>query len=449
MAQKQKTVFIHASYVCERGKTDAEKIAQYFVKNGYTIIYNPKKADIIIFNSCGYSNPIAKQCLKTIQKYKQYPGELIVVGGLPDTDTKKYNNVFTGKTLSHNMLDTIDTFFPQHPVSFKDISDCNHSWLTLDESHLRGKLKNLCVNFDLTKTFYSKLYDFYFSNTIGPHYMILSNPLDIPTQDIFRIEIARGCSFKCTYCAIRKSVGPFYSKPVTECIGQFEKGLKQGHTLFYITAPDPGCYGTDIHTTYPALLEKFLTFPGSYQIGLDGLNPIWLVRYINNLKKLPHHQKIAVLCIPIQSGNTRILQMMHRYYDIKKIIKALVQLKETYPHIRLATNCIVGFPSETEQEFEDTLLILQKGNFDMGFVNPISIKQNTSAASMPSQISPDVIRKRIKKAQTFLKQLGYYTHITKTGGVVFGRKTSLYPKAMKKPISTIKHSTGINEKHRL
>ncbi|MFH1101341.1 MAG: radical SAM protein [Methanobacteriota archaeon] len=417
-----KKVFIHSKYVCERAKTDARKIAVYLQKNGYTIVNNPAQADLIIFNSCGYSNPIAQQCLKEIQKYKRYTAELVVIGGLPESDKKEYETIFTGKTISHKDLKKIDMFFPQHTIKFNEIQDCNISWLTIDNTTVSGALKKIATQTPLTKKIYTKFFDYTFKLTLGKHYMILSNPLDIPTDDIYRIEIARGCSFHCSYCAIRKSIGPFHSKPFQSCIDEFEHGLNKGSTTFYITAPDPGCYGTDIDTTYPILLDKLTSYHHEYSIGLDGLNPVWLVKYISDLENIVRRGKIKVISIPIQSGSKRILTLMKRFSHIEKISEAVQRIKTAYPPITLSTAGIVGFPSETDEEFKETIQAIITMDFDLGFINPISIKPDTPAECVEPKITPSDMRKRIVYAKTYLRHHRYNTFSTKTGGVVFGKK---------------------------
>ena len=417
-----KKVFIHSKYVCERAKTDAQKIAVYFKRNGYIIINNPRKADVIIFNSCGYSNPIAQQCLQEIQKLKHYKADIVVIGGLPESDKEAYTKIFTGKTLSHKDLEHIDALFPHHSIKFKDLIDCNISWLTVDETTPSGALKKILVRSPLTKKLYTMLYDIYFQTTLGKHYLLLSNPFDIPTDSIYRIEIARGCSFQCTYCAIRKGIGSFHSKPFATCIDEFEHGLAEGYTTFYITAPDPGCYGTDQGTSYPQLLDSITSHAGNYQILLDGLNPVWLVRYLKDLIPILKRGNIVALSVPIQSGNSRILSLMRRYSDTKKMVDAIRTLKHEVPHLTITTNCIVGFPTETNDEFYDTLRFVEHAGFDMGFINPISLKQQTKAADLEPKIPDDEIRNRIHTAKTRLKRLRYNAFLTKTGGVVFGGK---------------------------
>ena len=422
MNSQSKKIFIHAKYVCERAKTDARKLAIYFTENGYKIVDNPKKADLIIFNSCGYSNPLAQHCLNEIKKLKKYDAELIVVGGLPETDKEEFEKIFNGKTLSHKDIDKIDTFFPQHAIKFNTVRDCNISWMTIDETTPKDIIKKIAIQNPLTKKIYVSLFDYYFQKTIGKNYLILSNPLDIPTDHIYRIEIARGCSFHCSYCAIRKSIGPFQSKPLNNCINEFKQGLKNRYNTFYITAPDPGCYGTDIGTTYPTLLQQITSFDGDYLITLDGLNPVWLVQYIKEIEEILKTKKINAISVPIQSGNTRILKLMNRFSNTEKIKDALLRIKQNYPNVTLATGCIIGFPTETEQEFKETIMFIEDVQFDIGFLNPISIKSNTKAEQIDPKISKEEITKRIHYAKKHLKQRGYNTVYTKTGGVVFGGK---------------------------
>lgn len=422
MKKTSKTIFIDAKHVCDRGKLDAQRLAIYFQRNGYEIIQNPKKADLIIFNSCGYNNTKAQKSFQGIEKYKKYKGELIVLGGLPDTDKEKFQKVFTGKTASHKHLSTIDKFFPDHAVKLNEIDDCNIPFLTLDSSSLSSFIKRVSIKFSITKKMYVSLWKWYLQHKYGQHFLMIGNPWDLPIDDIFYLRIAWGCSNKCSYCAIRKSVGELRSKPFDKCIQEFQSGLDQGFTKFHVIAVDPGSYGIDINQKYSTLLDTLTSFDGEYTIGLECVNPIWLVKYTNEMTDIIKRRKINVMSIPIQSANSRVLGLMNRFTDVNKTRDALKQLKKAYPAITLYTNCIVGFPTETMEEFQDTLNFLFDTDMDMGVLNPLSIKPGTKVETINPKVPQEEITRRIAHGIDFLQKYGYKTVNAKGGLVLFSKK---------------------------
>lgn len=418
-----KKIYIDAKYVCDRGKIDAQRIATYFNRNHYKIEYNPKKADIIIFNACGYSTNIKDKCLNEIKKYeKKYDAEIIVVGGLPETDKLEFEKTFSGKYTSHKELEKIETFFPENKIKFQEIKDSNLPWITYNESKTISQIKKYTNQFAFTKKIYFKVFDYILKNKIGNNYLILGNPLDIPSDNIFRIRISWGCNFNCSYCAIVKAAGKFKSKPFKKCLEEFKLGLRKGYRTFYIIAVDPGGYGLDIGKTYTQLLEKITNIEGNYSIGLEAVNPIWLLKYLDKFEEILKTKKIKVISVPIQSGNSRILKLMKRYSDVEKTRNALLRLKKSYNELELATACIVGFPTETENEFKETINFVLKSKINIGVLIPMSIKPGTKAKDLKPKITNLEIEKRIEFAKYYLKNHKYHTVNTNDGGIIFGIK---------------------------
>jgi ribosomal protein S12 methylthiotransferase len=224
----------------------------------------------------------------------------------------------------------------------------------------------------------------------------------------------------CSYCAIKRAVGDFKSKPIEICLNEFKNGLEEGYSNFFLTAEDTGGYGLDIDSDFPDLLDKITNLDGEYKINIYALNPNWVVRYIDELEEIVKKGKIKAICIPFQSGNNRILQNMNRYSDVNKIKSAFIRIKNAYPDISLATHCIVGFPSETKQEFKDTLDFIKETELDLGVILPISIREDTSAEKIEPKVSKEEMSKRLIFAQKYLRNSGYKT--PKVKSILYFRK---------------------------
>jgi len=386
---------------CRRRGLDATKIQTYFILNGHKIVHNPKKADYIFFVACGFHGDIAEECSRKIQKLQKYDAELIVAGCLPLNSKDVLKKVFDGRTLGTKDIDRIDDFFPENKVKFKDVEDAN---FVLDTNHRYYKYKRLL---EKNKFFYKTvigILDILYRVKSGKnsfHYNVF------PIKPLFHVRIAWGCDSKCTYCVIRKSTGPFHSKPFEKCIEEFKLGLSQGYKLFLLTAVNSGCYGMDIGHNFPELLDEITKISGSYKIIIRGIYPNWLIKYIDELEEIAKRKKIKVFGIPIQSGSSRILKMMKRTIDLDKLADACIRLQRADPDMIVDTHYIIGFPTETEEDFEKTLNLAKKIDSRVVYFFPFSCRAGTGAEHLEPKVSVGEIQNRINKTKQVLTKKGY------------------------------------------
>lgn len=419
-----KKVFIDAELLCDRRKLDTTRISKYLIRNDYEIVNHPKKADVILVCTCGFGNSMADISFNKIKKLNKYNTEVIVTGCLPDTDKKRFDHIFTGRFFSTKHIDEIETYFPGNIVSFSQIEDGNSLWNNVNRDKISDIFKQLFLKFDLTKRAYISFFDQIFRNKIGENHLILHSfyGLNLPIDDLYIIRIASGCWQNCAYCGIKKAVGDFKSKPLNICLNEFENGLQKGYSNFFLTAEDTGCYGLDINSNFPELLEKITNIDGEYKINIYALNPRWVVKYITELEEIVKKGKIKAICIPVQSADNRILTQMNRYSDVEKIQSAFMRLKKANPDLSLATHCIVGFPSETDQEFEKTLDFIKATHLDLGIIMLMSIKTDTEAEMIEPKVSRDKIFKRMRMGQKYLNKVGYKTFIL-NDTLYFGKRS--------------------------
>ena len=168
------------------------------------------------------------------------------------------------------------------------------------------------------------------------------------------------------------------------------------------------------------MLDKITSIDGEYKINIYALNPSWVVKYIDELEEIVKKGKIKAICIPIQSGNNRILKHMNRYSDVKKIKSAFIRLRKAYPDLSIATHCIVGFPSETAREFKETLDFIKATYLDLGQIISMSIRADTEAENIEPKVSREEIFERLSSAQKYLRNSGYKTF--KVNDTLFYRK---------------------------
>jgi tRNA A37 methylthiotransferase MiaB len=402
-----KTVFIY-TYACELRSLDAHKIKSYFTKNNYSIVTNPKDADIIFFIGCSVGDQVSNKSLSIIKDLQKYDAELIVAGCLPYIDEEKLNMIFHGRSIGTKDLDKspekMDDLFPENKIKFKDIDDANTSLNNYNERKPRTILKNSIKNVQWMDNVILQIKNHVIKNLIGEHSFFYNVLIDNP---IYRIRISWGCNSNCSYCGIKKAIGSHKSKPLDHCIQEFKNGLNKGYQHFALNADDVGAYGRDIGSSFPELLDKMTAISGLYRISIANLSPRWLIRYNEDLQKIIKRQKIIRLGVPIQSGSNRILKLMNRFHDTGKILQALLQLKDIFPKLSLHTHIIIGFPTETEEDFYETLSFIKTSNYSAGQVIPYSCKTGSEAEQLEPKITKAMIAKRMKKAKRYFKKEGY------------------------------------------
>ncbi len=406
-----KKVFITAGIICDKRKLELNRITQYLIRNDYEIVDSPKKADVILISTCGVGNSSTNISFNKIKEFSRFNGKVIVTGCLPDTDKKKFDEFFKGKSFSTKHLDEVELYFPRTKVSFSEIEDCNYLWINENRDTINDVVKLLCLKFDLIKRFYVSFFNNLSRFLMGENHWMLQAfyALNLPLDNQYFIRIASGCWGNCSYCATRKAVGDYTSKPLNICVNEFKNGLEKGYSHFFLTAEDTGGYGLDSNSNLPELLDTMTNIDGEYWINIYTLNPQWAVKYIDELEEIVKKGKIKAICIPIQSGNHRILQQMNRYSDVEKIKSALIRLKKANPNLSVATHCIIGFPSETDQEFKETLDFITSTDLDLGLMLSISIKADTEAENFEPKVSRKEISKRLRYTQKYLRNSGYKT----------------------------------------
>ncbi|KYK21982.1 hypothetical protein AYK24_02975 [Thermoplasmatales archaeon SG8-52-4] len=436
---KKNKVFIYSVLTCNRRKIDAWKIKQYFIKNNFIIVENPNYADIIFIITCAYSNKHSEESLKNVKKFIDYKAELIISGCLPDIDKEKLKEIFNGKIIPINNLNQIDKFFPQNKIKLNELTDANFPLENINQPILIMNLKKIFTKSNSIRRLYNSISESILKNMINEkscchkfminysnfkHFKELFQPNLSIYKNSFFIRPSWGCLGNCSYCVIKKAIGPLKSKPLKDIIFEFNKGLNQGYKNFIFDADDLGAYGIDIGINFTEMLDKITDISGDYSIHLRYVHPVWIVKYNNSFDKIIKKGKIISIGSAIQSGNPRILSLMHRFSDIDKIKKSFSIIKNANPGIYLSTECINGFPTETFEEFNDTLTAIKEINFDWGFIFPFSSRPKSEAENINPKVSDKKITIRMKYAFQYLKKIDYNCGFFKNHNILVFSKTN-------------------------
>lgn len=418
-----KNIYVYVGKACRRRILDANKICNYLQKNNHLIVEKPENADVIIIVTCAFRNELAETSLNDVKEFQKYDAELIVAGCLPEIEKEKLEEIFKGKALSTKNLDKIDELFPENKIKFDKIEDSDILIPNLGGGRFPGEKKQVFKNLNFVENIYYKTKDYIVKKFFDEHLLVYSTHTKKP---FYHVRISWGCMGNCTYCAIKKAVGKLKSKPINQCITEFKRGVDKGYKNFVITADDIGAYGIDAGSSFPELLDKITSLSGGFEISIQDLHPRWVVKYIDDLEKILKRGKITNVNIALQSGNSRVLKLMNRYPDLDKMRDAFLRMKNSYPTMDFDTHFIVGFPTETDDEFKDTLSFVREIDFETGFMYRFSCKTGTPAENIEPKIPEEEITQRFNYAKKFLKSEGYrFINLSKKNFSMFFKNKKL------------------------
>lgn len=391
MKKEPSNFFIYAKQHCPRRSIEASKLYRYLVKNGLHPVDDLKQADFIIIYTCGGFEVDEGFSILTLEKAlkdRKKSAKIIATGCLPKIDPNKLKVYDISYIIPASEIDKLDSIINANMAYVEcpnvsvvqGIHDLYHGpFIQRIKRHLglNTEFLRVAVNYLRQKLF---------------------NPSADLSKTTYRIEIAKGCLGTCSYCAIKLAMPKFHSFSEEEIIENFQFGLKSGYSHFALLAGDIGCYGVDISTTLPSLLRKLLAVAGNYKLTLVDLNPRWLVEYcpdfISVLKA--NSKKVTRLIMPIQSGSNRILKLMRRHYDIDDVKKCVLNIQRSVPKLMIETHILVGFPGETDEDFQKSLELIKEMKFSKVEVYQYEDRPGTDALTLPCKVPKETIIARKK-----------------------------------------------------
>ena len=226
------------------------------------------------------------------------------------------------------------------------------------------------------------------------------NSFAVPDSTRAYIKVQDGCNNFCSYCTIPYTRGVARSRPKEEIIAEIKSLIEKGYLEFVLTGIHTAHYGLDNkECSFSQLVEDILQIPGLYRLRISSIEETEIDDHLVSLfKKYPnlaHH-----LHMPLQSGSKTVLKRMCRKYLVDDFYKKVERIRQACPDVAITTDVIVGFPGETEEEFNETVEFINKIKFAEVHVFPFSARQGTLAAKMPNQVPPNIKQERV---QTLLK----------------------------------------------
>ena len=410
---------------CPENRLDGARIQSFFSENGFTITSDYREADIIFFRPCGGFMVFEEEAIgiiKQIQSNMRPSAELIVCGCLPKINQGSLDEVHDGLIFGAEDFDWLDNMFGERMgIQNVHANFLIPNTLSRDLSSLSQGVPKKGVPYpDFYKILRSiiKYEPFRSLNSFRKKLKQMRNPIHhdscsrpkirFYTENTFYIKISTGCLYACSYCAIRLSRGKLKSKPIRDIVHEFEEGLKKGYKEIALIGTETGSYGKDQGTDLVRLLNTLINKDGDFKLRLRNVHPRFLVNRFSEFKEILKSGKIDFVISSIQSGNNRILKLMNRKYRADDVREIFDTISTEFPNVYLGTQFIVGFPSETDEEFHDTLRLSQNIKLDLMECFRFEPRLGTKAAEMKEQFPKEVINERfneLQKARRFLPKL--------------------------------------------
>ena len=224
------------------------------------------------------------------------------------------------------------------------------------------------------------------------------------------VQIAQGCLGRCTYCLTRVARGHLKSFPEEDILTEIRAHSDKGTPEIQITAQDTSCWGLDIGKSLPDLLHRIENLPGRFKIRVGMMNPATVTGILDDLVEAFAGDRIfKFVHLPVQSGSDEILKRMGRGYNVADFERIVTEFKKHYPEITVATDMIVGFPSETTEDFSDSLDLIERVRPNKVNITRYSQRPFTTLSSKedyPEWVKKDrsrIMSSRSEKVNTSIK----------------------------------------------
>ena len=274
---------------------------------GHVFIDNPDFADLVVVNTCTVTQTTQQKVLKYIYLLSDLGKDVVVAGCLPAAQP--------------GIMDGIDS--PSvTPASLDEITDI-----------------------------------------VGSNGITAPTLYDVPLLEGVTgiVSISQGCVGQCSYCIVKQARGKLVSRPAQYIVDEIRLLVQQGAREIQLTSQDTSAYGMDMCIRLPELLRAVTAVEGDYMIRVGMMNPFTVIGIIDDIiESFKDSHIFKFLHIPIQSGSDKVLQHMNRKHTAEEFKYIIDTFRNNFPGIVISTDFIVGYPTETEQDFIDTLELLKE-----------------------------------------------------------------------------------------
>ena len=350
------------AYGCSASFSDSEMISGLIVNGGHTLADSSEESDLNVIVTCSVKDATAAKMVHRIKESNSKP--LVVAGCLP-------------KAEQHTVEKFAENASLLGPNSIGKT-------LQVIKSTLAGQKIIALEDTDITK--------------IGLPKIRLNSAIGI-------VEIASGCMSECTFCQTKLSKGDLKSYRIGDVVRQVKTEISDGCNEVWLTSTDNGCYGLDIGADLPELVNAVSEIDNKFFIRVGMMNPMYMPKIRDDLLKSFESTKVfKFLHVPVQSGSNKVLNDMKRGHTEQTFRDVTNKFRDKFEKFTISTDVIVGFPTETEEDFEATLKLLKETKPDIVNLSRYSQRPGTYAAEM-RQIDVTEVKRRSKTAYELINEI--------------------------------------------
>ncbi len=365
-----KTYFI-TTYGCQLNVHESEKLAGVLKKRGFLPANKLEDADIIIYNTCAIREGAEDRVFGNVGALKklkrEHKDKIIAVCGCMTQQKAKAEKLY-------EVFPFIDIIF-------------GTSNLYKFEEFLDKKTKRLLA--------YDE--DFNLEGENMPFYRT--------SGENAWVNIMQGCNNFCTYCIVPYVRGRERSRAHEDILKEVKEAVNSGFKLITLLGQNVNSYGKDCgEISFAELLKRVADIEGDFKIAFMTSHPKDLTSEVIDVVA-QNDKLLKEIHLPVQSGSNSVLERMNRKYTVEKYLSIINEIKAKIPNVRLTTDIIVGFPGETEEDFEKTCELIKKVKYDGIFAFMYSVREGTVAEKMDGQIPFEIKNKRVNKILELEKEI--------------------------------------------
>ena len=366
------------TYGCTFNQADSQIIAGVLKENEIDIIDNIEDADVIIINTCYVKLPTENKVVYKIQQLqKNFPDKKIIVGGcMVEIDPEKLEKIGP-----------------------------NCSWIGPHQLNKSAEIVNATYCGDVIReSGFSK------ESKVGV-------PKFVEDGLIHIIQICEGCIGACTFCCTRFARGPLNSYPISDIVGEARKAIENGACEIQLTAQDTAAFGRDSGEKLSDLIKEVANLEGDFRVRVGMMHPKNILNDVDEIIDAIKHPKVYdFIHLPIQSGSDKVLSDMRRGHTVEQYTDIVSKFKSEIPDITLATDIIVGYPTESDEDFDLTVDLLEKIKPSLIHLSKYQHRKGAISSSL-QEVPPEVMKKRSKFSSEIKSQITADENVQLVGSI--------------------------------
>ncbi len=313
------------TYGCTLNQADSDLMANLLKESGASVVDSEAAADTVVVNTCTVKTPTEQKILNVIGKLEKSGKRIVVAGCMAGANQDLIEKYAPGASiLTTSNVDKIA----------ESVSQAASGGRTVFNDYNRADKLIL------------------FRNT---HKDAFGDSV------IAKVPVSEGCLSSCRFCETKFARGPLNSFSEELIVNAVALSVRRGAKEIQLTSQDMGAYGLDRKTDIAALMEKLAGIEGDFKIRVGMLNPEHLGKYLDRfIEALKSDRFYKFAHLPVQSGSNKVLREMKRMYTIEQFDEYVARLRAEIPRITIETDVIVGYPTETEEDFEQTLGFIRR-----------------------------------------------------------------------------------------